>query len=174
MNIFYTDNHPSLCARFLDDKRLVKMVLETAQILSSAVRLNTDEPPSNLYKKTHTGHPCVVWASSTQGNYKWLLAHFRALLVEYDERYHKSHKSGNLLNSLEWCVRLLPKGDFTPPPNCAANASLGVSFKDEEDTTLAYKKYLYVRWQNDKRQPTWFKHSSSEYINHTLKQYGVV
>jgi len=59
MNIFVTSNCPKLSAQALDNKRVVKMVLETAQLLSTAIFINSTITYDNLYKPTHVKHPCT-------------------------------------------------------------------------------------------------------------------
>lgn len=105
MNIFVLDPHPVIAARSLCDKHVVKMTLESAQILSTVVRqwFVPDRHPINeasdevfkdvaYYRATHLHHPCVEWAGSTSENYMWLYHHFRALVDKYYFRYNKWHK----------------------------------------------------------------------------------
>jgi len=76
VNIFALDWDPFLAAQFQCDKHVVKMVLESAQILCSAF-------PDAPYKRTHPRHPCVRWALSTRSNYDWLVKHAYGLSDEY-------------------------------------------------------------------------------------------
>jgi hypothetical protein len=80
MNIFAVSDCPIECAKALDNKRLVKMVLETAQLLCGAVVVCGGQAP---YKLTHRNHPAAVWTRKSQGNYVWLIEHFKALGAEY-------------------------------------------------------------------------------------------
>lgn len=99
MNIFATSTDPVECARALDDKRLIKMILETAQILCSALA-NMNCPTEGLYKPTHRNHPCVRWAGAARGNFNWLVLHGLALNEEYKFRYQKNdHKSTSVILS---------------------------------------------------------------------------
>ena len=68
MNIFVTNDCPIISAQALDNKRVVKMVLETAQLLSTAIFINSNVAYDNIYKATHIKHPCTIWAASTIGN----------------------------------------------------------------------------------------------------------
>lgn len=90
MNIFYLYDCPIAAAQAQCDKHVVKMILESAQMLCSAQRLlgNTAD---HLYKITHQNHPCTVWVREAVGNYRWLLTHFEALCDEYSYRYGKTH-----------------------------------------------------------------------------------
>ena len=154
MNIFVTSESPIECAEFLDDKRCVKMVLETAQLLSTTMSLSSLS--SGPYKLTHANHPCAKWARESVGNYHWLVEHFEALCAEYTRRYGKVHKCEehkSLFRSAKFPVTMLQCR--TAFVNCAANKSLNVSFKHVEDTSSAYRQYMNVRWENDKRAPTW-------------------
>ena len=155
MNIFVTDNCPIKSAKFLDDKRVVKMCLETAQILSSALRLNGYNG-DDVYKLTHKNHPVVIWAAKTRLNYLWLLEHFHALCSEYNTRYGREHACS--LKSLTFLKHafIIPSGALLPFENCAANKSLGISYKDVYNTIEAYQLYLSERWEHDKREPTWY------------------
>jgi hypothetical protein len=155
MNIFATSICPIESAKYLDDKRVVKMVLETAQILSTVINLKC---VNNIvvYKSTHVNHPCSVWARESVGNYHWLLSHFEALCDEYTLRYSKVHKCEQykgLFRAAKF-PKTMPKHQ-TRFVNCAANKSIGVSFKDVENVQSAYQQYMNVRWENDKRLPTW-------------------
>ena len=96
MNIFYFDDSPIECALAQPDKMLVKMPLETAQMLCTAHReLDGDEYADEvgLYKRAYWNHPCTVWARETKLNYLWLYTHFLALGSEYKFRYGREHAS---------------------------------------------------------------------------------
>lgn len=133
MNIFVLHKQVDMCARMLCDKHVVKMVLETAQILSSAQRINGNED-EKLYKLTHKGHPCVKWASENRGNYIWLYNYFLALCKEYEYRYKKIHKSESLKYALADFsfipfFSLYPSFNF----NCTNN--------DIKDIVMSYREY---------------------------------
>ncbi|CAB4168111.1 hypothetical protein UFOVP1666_192 [uncultured Caudovirales phage] len=140
MNIFYLDKDVYKCAKMHVDKHCVKMILEYAQLLSTAHRLldgRCDTQIANgrkytswtfpdyrnelLYKATHINHPSAVWVRESRANYKWLWKLLEALCSEYTYRYSKVHKvqREGLLEELRFvpgnmCV--LP--EFTEPPCC--------------------------------------------------------
>lgn len=153
MNIFVTSKCPIESAKFLDDKRCVKMCLETAQLLATAIN---ECGGSATYKSTHKNHPSAVWVRETCTNYHWTLAHFRALCAEYTARYDKTHKCLTYLTEFIDGAKLIPAGELTEFVNCAANKSKGVSYKHIVDTTVAYQLYLNDRWDSDVRTPTWY------------------
>src|SRR5574343_549928 len=100
MNIFYLDHNTGVCSRYHCDKHVVKMILEYAQLLSTAHHiLDKDGAPSVLYKPTHINHPSAVWARANAENYRWLVSLFIDLNKEYTFRYNKRHKSKSLLSS---------------------------------------------------------------------------
>jgi hypothetical protein len=151
MNIFATSLCHAECARVLDDKRVIKMILESTQMLSTAINLTGGTGP---YKTTHPNHPCSIWVRTSITNFKWLQLHGLFLCLEYSNRYHKKHKCASILLNLP--TPELPDIGLTPHPNCAANKSLGIDYKHMEDTHMAYQCYLNDRWDTDKRQPTWY------------------
>jgi hypothetical protein len=112
MNIFYLDHNPNIAAQAMTDKHVVKMILESAQLLSTAHRVLDGEPVIELstngrrltryshptlddvlYKSTHINHPSGVWVRESKDNYLWLYTHFLALCTEYTKRYNKIHAS---------------------------------------------------------------------------------
>ena len=99
MNIFILDNDIEKCAQYHCDKHVVKMILESAQLLSTGVRLSgLDEG----YKIAHPNHPCSIWVSESLSNWKWLRELATALNKEYRYRFEKNvnHKSYDLIHSL--------------------------------------------------------------------------
>jgi len=99
MNIFVTDPCPKKSAEYLDTKRVNKMILESAQLLSTALREH-GYIGNDIYKSTHKNHPSNVWTRKSRENYKWLLKHFEALALEYYKRRKVMHKSYTKLNSI--------------------------------------------------------------------------
>ena len=90
MNIFFLDENPYQAVQLLCDKHVVKMTLETAQLLCTRFRLNGVQSDS-LYKPTHIHHPCQLCLTNPD-NFIWLAHYFKAILDEYTFRYHKIHK----------------------------------------------------------------------------------
>ena len=154
MNIFCTSECPIESAKFLDDKRCIKMCLESAQLLSTALRVHGYKG-SDIYRIAHLNHPSSIWTRTTKGNYQWLLAHFKALCEEYTRRTGKTHASSKLLPVFEANVHLIPTGERMPFSNNARNLTKGVDFTHVEDVTIAYQLYLSSRWETDVREPVW-------------------
>ena len=101
MNIFYVDKDPANAAMCLPDKLVVKMPLESAQMLSTAHRLLSGDDycdERGIYLKAYMNHPCTIWARETSQNYLWLYYHFYFLCREYETRYDRQHLSFTKLN----------------------------------------------------------------------------
>jgi len=148
MNIFVSSFSPQEAAQALDDKRVIKLILETAQILST--NINLAGLRHGPYKNTHQNHPVTVWCRTSHENYLWLCGHFVHLCSEYTRRFYKEHKceqySDLFYNSSTDLV--YPKEKLTTFPNCTI-------FKEIKETTRAYRLYLNHKWKNDKRPPKW-------------------
>lgn len=152
MNIFVLDNDPKICAEYHCDKHVVKMILETAQLLCGAHHMTGSDAP---YKLSHKNHPCSIWVRQNKSNYKWLVELGLQLGAEYTRRYGKIHKSEEVIR---WCARNipnLPKGDMTEFP-CAMPEACQIY----NDPVLNYREY-YVRekasfctWKT--QTPEWF------------------
>ena len=93
MNIFYLDKDPKLAAIYQYNKHVVKMILESAQMLCTAHHCyGSAEQKANVpYKQAHLNHPSTVWARQSKSTYMWLYDHMMALGTEYYVRYGKTH-----------------------------------------------------------------------------------
>ena len=141
MNIFYVDKDPVVAAQMMCDKHVVKMILESAQMLSTAHRvLDGDEyaDKNGLYKKAHVNHPSSEWVRCSYQQYKWLYDHMVALMEEYTYRYGKHHATERLKVPLSEYPKAISVGDFTEPPQCMPEVCKG------EDTVLAYQNYYII------------------------------
>ena len=158
MNVFYLDRDPIQSAKYHCDKHVVKMIVEYAQILSTAHRhLDGDERADKLglYKSTHNNHPVNVWVRQSHHNYQYVLDMLEQLLKEYTIRYGKTHKTQALLNSLRRYPANLAFKAFTEPSQCVADDCKA------QVTVAAYRKYYNIhkkhmaKWKNG-NVPHWF------------------
>ena len=175
MNIFYLDNDPRRCAEMHVDKHCVKMILEYAQLLSTAhrvldgtqhVRLSkagrkqtayvlSDNRESVLYSATHINHPSAIWVRQSDKNYDWLYVMWRELMDEYTYRYNKVHACEKLIIPLRRAPYAIPKGHFTEP-----TPAMPDHYKVAGDSIQSYKNYYLgdktrmFSWKN-RSQPTW-------------------
>ncbi len=158
MNIFVTNTCPIKSAIILDDKRLIKMVLETTQLLSTTLTiLGSKKAP---YKPTHKNHPCTLWVKESKGNYLWLLNHLKSLATEYTKRYNKVHKCQDYIEIFTNESTLLTNNELTTFKN--------VSYFKEDTTTdiiILYQRTLIEKWLNNLSTTTWNKeHKTKEEI----------
>lgn len=134
MNIFFLHMIPSICAIYHLDKHVVKMILETAQLLCSAHHLSDSnfEPP---YKLTHKNHPCAIWTRTSLDNYKWLVELGKELCKEYTYRYGKIHKCQTVIEQLDNNLPPIPEIGFTTPALAMPNEYKG------DDAVESYRAY---------------------------------
>lgn len=100
MNIFVVNEDPIIAAKELCDKHIVKMPLETAQMLCYVSYINNgnkrlNEPYGPC--KPHLKHPCTLWANEDLNNWEWLYLHGIELCNEYTRRYKRKHKSMDVI-----------------------------------------------------------------------------
>jgi hypothetical protein len=155
MNIFVLDENPQIAAQMHNDKHVVKMILETAQLLCG-VHWVTDSQHLIPYKLSHKNHPCSIWVRECIENYIWLCDLGLSLCEEYTYRYGKRHKSQDII---EWALvnkpELKENGDITP---------FALAMPDECKKTSAVDSYrLYYithksnisSWKN-RNKPYWY------------------
>ena len=136
MNIFYLNHNPQTCAQMHVSKHVVKMIIEYAQLLSTAHRvldgdqytdltangrriqrwrMNDPIMESTLYKASHVNHPSAIWCRENKENYVWLYRMWFYLLQEYTYRYGKQHECAKLRAALYLAPENIPDGEFFPP-----------------------------------------------------------
>lgn len=148
MNIFYLDKDPYISAQAMTDKHVVKMILESAQLMCTAHHVLDEDNAINkdiLYKPTHKNHPSAVWVRASSQNYAWLYSHFIALSLEYSKRYNKVHKTYALLfETLAHTPISISHSRFTQPPQAMPDI-----YKCH-DSVHAYRMYyLNEKIKND-------------------------
>jgi hypothetical protein len=139
MNIFFLSFDPKTAARLHCDKHVVKMIIETAQLLYSAHwMLDPEDVPPHAYKRAHVNHPCSIWVRESITNYMWLATLGWWLCKEYQYRYgeHKIHKTEAHIN---WLIANTPKSipfyAMTTPVQAMPD-----EYKDD-DPIVAYQTY---------------------------------
>lgn len=160
MNIFFLSNDPTEAAQYHGDKHNIKMILEQAQLLSTAHRVLDGDAAvdTSLYKSTHKNHPCAIWVRESASNYTWTYNLFAALCEEYTFRYGKQHKSGLLLLDK---LKILPKNiahiGMTRPA-----LAMPDDYKSD-DPVKAYREYYIhdklkkniVQYNKNRPPPDW-------------------
>lgn len=177
MNIFYLSYDPVTCAQEHVDKHVVKMIIEYAQLLSTAHRVldgigytelsknnrkvrrfKLDEPrESNLYLACHINHPSAVWVRSSRSHYQWLYKLFEQCCIEYTRRYGKYHKTEQLRAYLLHPPTNLPDKGWTDPPPAMPD-----KYKVQDDSIQSYRNYYigdkisFAKWKSPAKVPEWF------------------
>jgi hypothetical protein len=177
LNIFYLDKDPRKAAEMHCDKHVVKMIVESAQLLSTAHRILdgdqtlgktqtgrnvkrwilNDSRESLLYKASHINHPSAVWARSNIDHYRYLFELYAFLIEEYGYRYRKDHKSAELVPIL---INAPERIDFEAPWIDPPQA-MPEECKIPGDTVAAYRKYYadykkrFAKWTK-RNPPSWW------------------
>jgi hypothetical protein len=154
MNIFVLDEEVEKCAEYHCDKHVIKMILESAQMMSAVVRLQGYDIG---YKLTHKNHPCTIWARKSLSNYKWLKTLTTLLNAEYRYRYDKNinHKSYDMVLTLP--TPKLPDIGLTPfaqaMPEQYRNTDAVKAYRDyyinEKSSFLTWTKRITPKWINN-------------------------
>lgn len=135
MNIFVLDHDIAKCAQYHCDQHAVKMILESVQILCTALNNKGFDAP---YKSTHVKHPCVIWVESSYDNFKWLAKLAFALNEEYKYRYDKKqdHKSIAVLKTIQHKKFEFESLGLTPFPQAMPD-----KYKVANDPIAAYRNF---------------------------------
>lgn len=189
MNIFYLNPDPKICAQDHCDRHVTKMIIEYAQLMSTAHRVLDgeeytdltangrrikrwrlhDSRESILYKASHINHPSAIWCRENRKNYIWLYQMWYELLNEYTHRYGKTHECAKLIEPLaEWPMNV-PDGEFFAPTP-AMPVDLKVMAENpipgrKYDSLKSYHKYYiqekvrFAKWKN-RNIPEWFANAN--------------
>jgi hypothetical protein len=156
MNIFVLDIDTKKCAEYHVDKHVVKMILESAQLLCGVHHV-TNSNYIIPYGLSHKNHPCAIWARECMENYNWLCDLGIELSEEYTHRYGKRHKSQDII---EWAM--------VHKPNLRVNGSIttfALAMPDEckiGNAVDSYRQYYiaekrsFAKWK-EREIPFWFK-----------------
>lgn len=185
MNLFILDEDPVESAILQCDKHVVKMIVESAQMLSTAHRMldgNETRRPSKsgktmvkywilpdnredtFYKAVHMYHPCTIWTMQSDKNYNWHYTHFVALCDEYKYRYGKIHGTDALLrNDLETLPKNIPIGSLTPQPLAMKS---NPECMDTNDIVGSYRAFYQTKQSRFKM--AWTKRKTPEWFQRKL------
>ena len=192
MNIFVLDEDPTIAAQSQCDKHVVKMIVESAQMLSTAHRMldgklimkpsksgkrmvkyydlyeGADDLEAELlyYKAVHHGHPCTVWTMESSENYNWHWEHFYALCKEYTYRYGKTHETENkLLWPLQSLPRNIPMMNEMTPFKLAMKSNPECFFYN--DPVRSYRAFYHTK--QDRFSMVWTKRPEPNWWNEEIK-----
>ena len=159
MNIFFLDETPYKSAQYLCDKHVPKMLLESCQMLSTAIQNYTDRI-EELYKPSYPNHPMTKWVGFNRDCFRWALENADIINQEYSKRFKKIHKSSRIINIIydNNYLNDIPDGFFKEPPQCMPD-----EYKDKDYVT-AYRKYYqgakayFAKWERGVSAPEWWVH----------------
>lgn len=171
MNIFVLDRDPRRAARYHCDRHVVKMVLETAQLLSTALWHACPDEAARLhgaglaYRPTHSRHPCSLWLLESAANVRWLGRLGIALADEYEHRYPgKAHASRSVIEACAAAFRRASAARccaLTPGPRTRFVQAMPPEHR-RDDPVEGYRAYYrgakahLARWTR-RRRPAWFE-----------------
>ena len=186
MNIFYLHPEPRVCAEMHNDKHCIKMILEYAQLLSTAHRVLDGTPTIDrggaagrqrttyilpdsrdamLYRATHINHPSAIWVRVRESHYRWLFGLWIELMEEYTYRYGKNHACEKLIGYLNAPPKNIEFGGGFDGPTPAMPDDVkvaGDSMKSYRNYYISNKQHL-ASWQgkiNSRSVPKWFKNEA--------------
>jgi len=158
MNIFVTDRCPIQSARNLPDKHIVKMPLETCQMLSIIYSdwyygvgklYKSDGTPYRTSHGAFRNHPCTQWAAANQYNLSWLIVHGIALCNEYTARYDKVHTCFDVIMQAAVIYQRSFDDDYVDAYHNVTSFTRAmpesIKFDTTIDTITAYKQYLNTK-----------------------------
>lgn len=158
MNIFCTDQSPIRSAMWLDDRRLNKMILESAQMLSTALRrYGLGNGPH--YKSAHQNHPCTLWTGRSRSNFLWLCEHALAMCAIYTATRNRTHASEPVIQFCYNNAHRIKAGGLTEFADCT-------EFKHLKELPIIdrYKLFMNLKWnERDKTPPTWIGRKKPEW-----------
>lgn len=185
MNIFYLDKDPKVCAEMHLDKHVVKMIIEYAQLMSTAHRVldgvedlelryvpdsvpakyrkikiwkhPDDEMNLGLMRASHINHPSGIWCRANKENYLWLYNLWKCLLQEYTHRYGKIHACAKYDKFLSELPDNIPDGVFfEPTPAMPDECKILNSSLQSYHKYYIEKKNHFAKWTK-REVPVWYK-----------------
>ena len=161
MNRFIIEFNVEDIAKSLCDQHIVKMPLEEAQMLCTALWHHAPEyaEEQDLYKPVHQKHPCTLWAMQTRSNFYFAYDLYCAMLCEYHHRYGKWHGAGKHSIAIKDGIKYIPEGWQTPHPQCFSG--LDHLKTDEQYPIKAYREFYkadklkFARYIKGRSMPEW-------------------
>ena len=154
MNIFFLNSNPKKSAQMMHNKHVVKMILESAQMLCTAYHIKSDCRDVIPYKKAYENHPMTKWVRESIGNLNWTIKHSLELCLIYKKWRNKEHKTEKVIN---WCFNNKNKlielknvsQKLTSPPLCMPDKyKIKFRFSNLDNYVASYLNY----YQNEKIQ----------------------
>ena len=180
MNIFVLDRNPIRASEMMCDKHIPKMIVESAQMMASALRrhgaIDSQMPLTKSgtpYKGGYKHHPCTVWAGDSWHNFDWLANHAIGLLGEYYMRFGKEHACSEAIGQMNGMSWRLPNGRLTPfalampdeyktayVEGLAELCNPVITHAKGNDAVEAYRRYYhsktFAKWEKGTPAPDWW------------------
>jgi len=158
MNIFFLHKDPQWAANALCDKHVPKMLLESAQMLSTALHSHTMGISTGIYKEAYPNHPMTIWVGFNRDCFRWALENAVYINHQYEQRFNKGHKSFRVIETIynNNYIDDISNGFFKEPPQCMPD-----EYKDKDYIT-AYRKYYqgakayFAKWEKGVFAPEWW------------------
>jgi len=153
MNIFLLDNDIEQCAKYHCDQHVGKMILESAQLLCTALNQRGFTTP---YRSTHVRHPCTLWVGDSLDNFQWLVRLSYALNDEYCWRYDKKKNHASIA-----VVKQIEDAEFPSLGLTPFAQAMPLQYKDRDDAVAAYRRFYcgeksaFATWTK-RETPGWF------------------
>ena len=153
MNIFLLDNDIEQCAKYHCDQHVGKMILESAQLLCTALNQKGVETP---YRSTHIKHPCTLWVGDSLDNFQWLVRLSYALNDEYRWRYDKEKDHASLA-----VIKQIENSQFASEGLTPFAQAMPAEYKDVNSPVAAYRRFYcgeksaFATWTK-REVPAWF------------------
>ena len=165
MNRFIIEESPQKIAQSLCDQHVVKMPLEEAQMLCTALWHHAPDyaEEKNLYKPVHQKHPCTLWAMHSRNNFIFAYILYCFMLKEYTYRYGKNHGASKHRYNIREGAKFIPELGITKHPQCFSGHD---DLKTDEFYPInAYRQFYKVdklRFARYKYtdKPTWLKETA--------------
>ncbi len=162
MNIFVLHKSPRVSAQYHCDKHVVKMILETAQLLYSAIWVtDPSQIPEHAYKLSHKNHPCAIWVRQSLQNYRWTCTLGLWLCKEYTFRYGKIHKTQF---HIEWLSNNPP---CIPEHGLTRFALAMPDVYKQEDSVSAYRDFYRESKHKERRIVSYKKRPWPKFLDST-------
>lgn len=159
MNIFVLSENPIEAAQMLCNKHVPKMILESAQMLCSALVHHKKVPQSNVpYKSTHYNHPCTKWVAQSTANSSWLMHHALQMCTEFELRYNKIHKTQSVF------IELYDKFPNEYNDSWQNHTPFALAMPDKykcDDAVKSYRDFYkgekyFAKWEPLTKTPDWW------------------
>ena len=171
MNLFTISDNTKHCVQSLDDVLLRKTIVESAQMLSTAIQLNDKikNKPEGLYKIYNANEEHNAWVRESKYNFKWTFYYLIDALNEYRYRFDKNHDTWRVAQLIPQYEDTFPNVSITPFPRKFNKEYENYDeLMNMKDTFKAYKLYLATKWKKetaDNKIPTWTKRDKPDFYN---------